>query len=101
MNLLSSNCQGLGQPWTVQELTHLAREFCPEIVFLSETKQQKTRVLNIKSRLGLNNCFIVDSHGKGSGLAMFWNDSMKLDILLYGLHHIDTLIWSEGRHAAW
>jgi hypothetical protein len=61
-------------------------------VFLLETRQQKDRVSNIKFRLDLNNCFMVDGHEKGGGLALYWVDLIKVDILSYGLHHIDTLI---------
>jgi hypothetical protein len=77
------------------------REFCPCIIFLSETRQQSDRVRNIKTRLGMNNCFTVDGQGKGRGLALYWNDLIKLEILSYGLYHIDTLIWNEDHHACW
>jgi hypothetical protein len=50
------------------------------------------RVRNLKGRIGLNNCFIVDGVGKGGGLALFWCDEIKIQVLSYGLHHIDTLI---------
>jgi hypothetical protein len=70
-------------------------------VFLSETRQQKDRVSNIRFRLQLSNCFIVDGQGKGGGLALYWSDLIKVDILSYGMHHIDTLIWDGNHHAAW
>jgi hypothetical protein len=59
------------------------------------------RVRNLKGRIGLNNCFIVDGVGKGGGLALFWCDEIKIQVLSYGLHHIDTLIWDGVHHAAW
>jgi hypothetical protein len=40
----------------------------------------------------MNNCFTVDGIGKGGGLALYWVDSIKIEILCYGVHHIDTLI---------
>jgi hypothetical protein len=49
----------------------------------------------------MNNCFVVDGQGKGGGLALYWDDSSKLNILSYGQHHIDTLIWDGVHHAAW
>jgi hypothetical protein len=58
-------------------------------------------VTNIKFRIGLNNCFVVDGHGKGGGLALYWDDATKIDILSYGVHHIDTLVWDGSHHAAW
>jgi hypothetical protein len=101
MSTLSWNCRGLGQPRTVQELTRLVREFCPNIIFLSETRQQANRVSNIKFSIGMNICFVVDGHGKGGGLALYCDDSIKIEILLHGLHHIDTLIRDGDHHAGW
>jgi hypothetical protein len=34
----------------------------------------------------------MDGQGKGGGLALYWNDLIKVDILSYGMHHIDTLV---------
>jgi hypothetical protein len=48
----------------------LVQSVYPNIVFLSETRQQKERVKNLKSRLGMNKCFIVDGRRKGGGLAL-------------------------------
>jgi hypothetical protein len=101
MCLLSWNYWGLGQPRTVQKLTHIVHDFCPSIVFLYETRQHKDRVNNLNSRLGLNKCFVVDGQGKGGGLALYWLDSIKVDILSYGMHLIDTMIWDDTHHAGW
>jgi hypothetical protein len=101
MSIFSWNCRGLGQPRTVQELCRLVQDYCPNIVFLSEIRQQRDKVCNIRFRLGLNKCFIVDGHGKGGGLALFWDESINVEILSYGLHHIDTLIWDGTHHAGW
>jgi hypothetical protein len=73
----------------------------PKIVFISETRQQSNRVRNIKGRLALNNCFLVNGRGKGGGLALYWDNSIKLNIVSYGMHHIDTLIWDGDHDAAW
>jgi hypothetical protein len=64
MSLMRWNCRGLGQPRTVQELTRLVRSVCPDIVFLLETSQHMERVQNLKIRIGMNKCFIVDGRGK-------------------------------------
>jgi hypothetical protein len=101
MSILSWNCRGLGHPRTVQELMRLVRTHGPKIVFLSKTHQQNSRVTYIKGRLGFSNCFVVDGHGKGGGLTLYWDHSIKLNINSYGQHHIDTLIWDGINHAAW
>jgi hypothetical protein len=101
MSTLSWNCRELGQPRTVQELTRLIRDYCPKIVFLSETRQHKDRVSNLRFRLGLNKSFIVDGIDKGGVLVLFWDDSIKINILSYALHHIDTKIWSPDLNMGW
>jgi hypothetical protein len=71
------------------------------LFFLAETQQHKDRVSNIKSRIGMSKSFVVDGHRKGGGLALYWEDLIKITILSYGMHHIDTLIWDGENHVAW
>jgi exonuclease III len=99
MSILSWNCRGLGQPSTVQELSLPVRKYCPKIVFISETRQQKSRVLNLRFRLGYKNAFVVDRKGKVEGLVIYWNESTNLSIMSYGSHYIDTLIWDNDHNA--
>jgi hypothetical protein len=101
MSILSWNCYGMGQPRTVQELVQLVHTTAVKIVFISETRQHRDRVNNIKGRLGMNNCFVVDGVGRGGGLALYWNDEIKIQVLSYGLHHVDTLVWDGVHHTAW
>jgi hypothetical protein len=51
------------------------REFCPSVVFISETRQQNERVGNIRFRVAMNTCFVVDGQGKGGGLTLYWNNN--------------------------
>jgi exonuclease III len=101
MSILSWNYHGLGQPQTVQELVRLVHTTAPKIVFISETRQHRDRVSNIKGRLDMNNCFVVDGVGKGGGMALYWKDEIKIQLLSYRLHHIDTLVWDGVHYAAW
>jgi hypothetical protein len=64
-------------------------------VFISKTRQHRDRVSNIKGILGMNNYF--DGFGNGGGLALYWKDEIKIQLLSYRLHHIDTLVW-DGVH---
>jgi hypothetical protein len=68
MNIFNYNNRGLGQSRTVQELSRLVRKHCPKIVFLSETRQQSSRVSNLRARLDLNKVLVVDGRGKGGCL---------------------------------
>jgi hypothetical protein len=58
-------------------------------------------VSNLRFRLAFNNSFIVDGVGKGGGLVLFWDESIKIDLLSYGLHHIDTMVSSSELHLRW
>jgi hypothetical protein len=77
---------------------HLVCKYC---VFLSETRQDSERVRNIRFRLGLNKCFVVDGQENGGGITLFWDELIKISILSYVMHHIDTLIWDGNHHAGW
>jgi hypothetical protein len=76
-------------------------QYCPKVVFISETRQQRDRVSNLHHRIGLKDSFVVDGQGKGGGLVLFWDDAIKLNALSYGMHYIDTLIWDGDHHASW
>jgi hypothetical protein len=43
---------------------------CPAIIFISEIRQA-SRVTNLKGRLGMDNCFVVEGRDKGGGIALF------------------------------
>jgi hypothetical protein len=58
-------------------------------------------VSNLRFKIGFKQCFVVDGVGKGDGLGLFWDESRKVDIWSYGLHHIDCLIWCSELHMRW
>jgi hypothetical protein len=101
MSTCRLNCRGLGKPHTVQDLSCLVRQYCPKVVFISETRQQRDRVSNLRHRTGIKNAFVVDGQGKGGGLVLIWDDAIQLNVLSYGMHYIDTLIWDGDHHASW
>jgi hypothetical protein len=76
------------------------RKLCPKIVFISETRQHKSRVSNLCGRIGLKHALVVDGHGKGGGLVLFWDEAIKITVLSYGLHYIDTLVWDGDHHTS-
>lgn len=92
MIILSWNCRGLGQPRTVQELIRLVRKHCPNLVFISEARQNKEIITGLCSRLGLKFCFPVCIDGKGGGLALYWNENINVNLISFGTHHIDVRI---------
>jgi hypothetical protein len=84
MRIFAWNCHGLGQPWTVQELIRLVGIYKPNVVFLSETRQTKKVIEHVCVRLGFSRCWPIVVDGKGGGLALFWNDDVKVDLINYG-----------------
>jgi hypothetical protein len=100
MSIMSWNYRGLGQLITVQEFTRLVHKFCPKIVFIYKIRQQKGQVSNLCGRIFLKNALVVDGHGKGGGLVLFWDESIKLTMLSYGLHYINTLVRDGDHHAS-
>ena len=62
MNLLCWNCRGIGTAPTVQELRGLAIKFSPSSGVSAE---------NLKSTLGFDNYFSIDSSGRSGGLVMY------------------------------
>jgi exonuclease III len=45
MKILSWNCRGLGKPSAVRDLRQLIKTHQPDLIFLSETKLQKSDFL--------------------------------------------------------
>jgi hypothetical protein len=64
----------------------------PSVLFLSETRQNKKVIEHVCVRLGFSRCWPVVVDGKGGGLALFWNDDVKVDLMNYGQHHINVKI---------
>lgn len=89
MNALAWNCRGLGQARTVQELVRLVRNFCPKVVFLSETRQSNERVSKLRWRLGLKNFLTMKGDGSGGDIALLWDEGLYVDTLSMGHRHFD------------
>lgn len=52
----------------------------------------------LKRRLGFNNCFVVNSVSKSSGLALLWRDEVHLEMFNYSLCHING--WVSNLHTS-
>ena len=77
------NCRSLGNAATVSELRNFVREFAPSILCVVETQVHKSRVECLAGTLGYDNVFAVSSTGRSGGLAIFWNNEIKIDLLPY------------------
>lgn len=92
----SWNCRGLGNPRAVRALKELIKRERPKILFLMETKRNKSEWDQLKVKLKCKKCFVVDCGGCSGGLAMLWENSIDLTIKSYSSHHIDAWIKSDG-----
>ena len=96
MNLLCWNCRGIGNAPTVQELHELANKFAPRVLCLVETQISGARAENLKSTLGYDCSFAVDASGRSGGLAILWNNEIKVEILGFSKYHIDGKVLGVG-----
>jgi hypothetical protein len=58
----------------------MVKEKKPVMVFILETKLLANRLEFIKIKAGFTNCFGIDSIGKSEGLALMWNDEVRIEI---------------------
>ncbi|PNT69987.1 hypothetical protein BRADI_2g04043v3 [Brachypodium distachyon] len=92
MTILCWNCRGIGQPRTVQDLVCLVGVHRPKLLFLCETKQRKEKVESLKWRLGLKNVIVHSEQGKGGGVALFWDESVIVDLVKLGSRFINVIV---------
>ncbi|KAK4268485.1 hypothetical protein QN277_025138 [Acacia crassicarpa] len=95
MNALAWNCQGLGATLTVRNLKEECFRKKPHIVFLMETKQKARYLRKVRRRCGFNEEWLVDPIGISGGLALWWADSIKVDILFSSINIIHARISSD------
>jgi hypothetical protein len=102
MKILSWNCRGLGNhPHAVRDLCQVVKEKRLEMVFLMETILSTPRVELLKCRLGFGSVFVVDRVGRSGGLALFWNDVLKVEIQNYSRFHINAVVSCGDSFPSW
>lgn len=70
--MLSWNCQGLGNPQTINALKEVIGVEDPNIVFLMKTKYDRDWMEKVRDQCGFKQVLIVPSRGSKGGLAQFW-----------------------------
>jgi len=48
------------------------------------------KVESLCARLGMNKGFTVSVPGKGGGLALFWDESVDVELSKFGEHFVDV-----------
>ena len=68
MKIVAWNIRGVGRPDFLSQVKKLSRKFAPNILFLSETKVNASRSLNILSKLQFGSFNFVNPIGFSRGL---------------------------------
>ena len=95
MNCFRWNCHGLGNPQIEDELVTLVRNKGSMLIFLMETKVEKSDLVRIGKKIQYANCFEVPRHNTGGGLALFWAADSNVDVQYFSENHIDAIIDHE------
>ncbi|XP_073351694.1 uncharacterized protein [Aegilops tauschii subsp. strangulata] len=101
VSLLSWNCRGGGNSRTARDLVSLVQTHSPSIVFLCETRQSKDRMKRYMPRLGLRGFDAVDTVGLSGGLALYWHESLTLDVKSMDQRHIDAYVSGAAGEPPW
>ena len=92
MRVLGWNCQGHGNPRSIQALRGLVQQWDLDFVFLSETKLKKNSMDKKKGSVGFINGLVVPSHGRSGGLALLWRKDISVNVQSYSDRHIDAIV---------
>lgn len=87
MKILSWNCQGLGNPWTIRHLCHLVWGDRPSIIFLMETMICKQELMKVRNICGYANGVDIDSRRNSRGMGLWWEDA-NVVVIEWDAHHI-------------
>ena len=100
MSIIVWNYRGLGNLQTVTELEVVIRAKDPSVLFLAETWADKAKLKEIKQKIEFDNLFIVERNNRGGGLAIFWRNSVDLQVDSCSPNHIDSII-NKGKEEVW
>lgn len=92
MSIISWNCRGVGHyhDLTIPRLKELRVTYFPEILFWMETMNNINVLVDLKVWLGYDQIFTVDPVNRWGGLALFWKNSVEVDIVYLDKNVIDV-----------
>jgi hypothetical protein len=73
-------------------LERLVHSHKPKILFISETWQNKEYVEGLRWRLGFKNIISLKEECKGVGLALFWDESVHVELFKMSARLFDVTI---------
>ena len=92
MSCLSWNCRGLGNLQTEDEVVALVITKDPKLVFLMETKVDKSTLERVGRKIHFTNLFFVPYVNTGGGLALYWKSEIDVAVQTFFDRHIDAII---------
>ncbi|GMI96535.1 hypothetical protein HRI_003322800 [Hibiscus trionum] len=92
MKTLIWNCQGLGNPETVQFLGQLVASKGPSLIFLCDTRLNKAKAENVKRRIDMVGNLVVERSNDCLGLMLLWSEEIQIDLLFFSRSHIDVVV---------
>lgn len=99
--MISWNCQGLGKIETRHSLLDTLNKENPDILFLSETKQQNNEMKNIMKMVNVHNYFLVPPRGSAGGLCLIWKNNINIKIEDFAYNHINATITNPYDNTSW
>lgn len=98
MKILAWNYSGLAKAATVRVLRTLVRSHHPSILFLSELKlSSPCRISKILKSVGFMHFHFVPAIGLAGVLAICWNSSVQLNVVVSNSFLINCMILSLDR----
>lgn len=91
----------MGTPVQLNTFQKIVKEEDPTLVFLIETKFDKSKMERIKRKLERHQGLVVPSVKRVGGLALSWKSSMRVDVQTYSPHHIDAIVNEAQRSMKW
>ena len=70
------------------------------MIFLMETKCEKSTIERIGRKTQFSNYFVVPRVNNGGGLALLWKTDFRVDVQSHSERHIDVII-DHGVDDAW
>ncbi|GLT96412.1 hypothetical protein SLE2022_140340 [Rubroshorea leprosula] len=80
MNILSWNCQGLGQALTKRALKDLLFKYSPCLVVLMETRQSRHYLEQLRRQFRFSSSVYNDPQGRSGGLALWWTEDVHISL---------------------
>lgn len=97
MKLMVWNYRGLGGPFIISQLKESQILYLPDIIFISETKQNKGFVSIVCRKLKVKDRWdVVESRGKSGEMMIFWEEHVKLHEVIKSDFYIEAEVEGVG-----